>query len=396
MPPISNSKKIGLNNEKDVFHYINSNGPISRADISRQIGLSKPAVSSAVEKLLDKELVMEQPAASYDKVGRKPKVLRPDYKSGYFLSANVGENRMFFGASDLSGKITEKDSLETPAEWDAVVDITVRKIKSVLAWGDIPFSKILGISIGVPGVVNSESGEVTFSPNLEGPDPFPLRAKLSKKLSPQLYIENGDNLAALGEYYARDNEPESLVFLDISTGIGGGIILDGRLQRGFKYHAGEFGWLIHDKKFASNKETTSKGYMEYLATSDILREMISETISEKSGDSEEKVDINKITLDKVPQLYADHEEVKEIVDEWIINLSLAICNICAVLDPELIVLGGETSPVISEFLEKIKSDVKANSQRMPKIETSKIEPGVPMIGGIQLCFHHLEEILWDG
>ncbi|MFB6214778.1 MAG: MarR family transcriptional regulator, partial [Candidatus Bipolaricaulia bacterium] len=137
MTSISNSEKIGLNNEKNVFHYIRSNSPISRADISREIGLSKPAVSSAVEKLLDKELVLEESAISYDKVGRKPKVLKPNYKAGYFLSSHVGEHRMFFGVSDLSGKILAKDSMETPRKWGSVAKTAIKQIKSVFAWGDI-------------------------------------------------------------------------------------------------------------------------------------------------------------------------------------------------------------------------------------------------------------------
>ncbi len=395
MSSISNSEKIGLNNEKNVFHYIRSNSPISRADISREIGLSKPAVSSAVKKLLDKELVLEKSAISYDKVGRKPKVLEPNYKAGYFLSSHVGEHSMFFGVSDLSGKTLAKDSMETPREWDSVAETAIKQIKSVFAWADIPFSKILGLSIGVPGVANSETGEVTFSPNLKGPDPFPLGSRLSKKLSPKLYIENGDNLAALGEYYARDADPESLVFLDISEGIGGGIILDGKLQRGFQYHAGEFGWLVHDKEHARSKKESSKGYLEYLASSSSLRKNITGAIYENHGGRADETNRNKIGLDKVPKLYSDHEDVQEIVDDWIKDLSLAISNICAVLDPELIVLGGETSSLVAEFLENIKSTVKANSQRTPKIETSKIQSDVPMIGGIQLCLQNLDELLWN-
>lgn len=396
MTSISNSKQIGLNNEKNVFYYIRSNGPISRAEISREIGLSKPAVSSAVEKLLAKELVMEESTDSYDKVGRKPKVLKPNYQTGYFLSSHVGEHRMFFGISNLSGKILAKDSMETPEKWGAVTEAIIKQLKSVFAWGDIPFSKILGLSIGVPGVANSESGEVTFSPNLKGPDPFPLEARLSEKLSPKLYIENGDNLAALGEYYVRDTDPESLVFLDISEGIGGGIILNGKLQRGFQYHAGEFGWLIHDKEHARSKKEHTKGYLEYLASSSALRKNITGAISENHGRGTGESDRNKFALDKVTQLYSNHEDVQEIVDDWIKDLSLAISNICAVLDPELIVLGGETSSLVSEFLENIKSTVKENSQRTPKIETSKIQSDVPMIGGIQMCLQNLDELLWDG
>lgn len=397
MNEVTNPQEVGVQNEKAILHLIRKYGPMSRADISRKIGLSKPTVSVAVEKLLQRGLITEDSVSKdYDKVGRKPLILELNMQAAYFLCFDIGGTNISFGLSNLDGEILSRKTVSTPNNWNSIVEFIKQQFKNVEKWSSVSSNKIKAISLGVPGVVDPDKGIVSFAPNIHGSEKFNLKSVLAQEIPIPLFIENDVNLAALGEFRERKKQYSNLVYLTIGTGIGGGIILDNTLYRGAWNHAGEIGWLINDKNYLAGYPgypRSAQGYLEQVASGPSLIKKV----NRKASDSEPPFSSEQdgFTSENIAELYTIGGNAKKVVDDWTEEIAVAICNICAMLDPGAIVLGGRViNKSGSLFLTRIKKLVKNNVQRMPVIELSKLKEKAPLSGGVQFCLDRLDELFW--
>jgi predicted NBD/HSP70 family sugar kinase len=232
-------------NERTVLETIRSGAPISRAEISRRAGISKPTVSLALQSLLDAGLVRE--AASHDPGGPSYGALffEPVAEAALVLGVDVGARFLRGALCDLSGATRARHDVEMPVVdagtvLEAVIGLRDALVRSAGLSGDL----IDGAVVGVPGVVDATTGLVRLADNVPGLEGTAFGEDLEVQLGLPAQVENDINLAALGEQWrgvARG--VDDFAFLSIGTGLGAGVVLHGELHRGRHGAAGELDYV---------------------------------------------------------------------------------------------------------------------------------------------------------
>ncbi|MCD6318033.1 ROK family transcriptional regulator [Candidatus Aerophobetes bacterium] len=384
---VARPESMGRLNQSLVLDQIRINGPTSRAEIARETGLSKPSVSRAVDILLRKKLILrENFPKDQGKIGRKPEILKFNVKAAYFGSVDIGGTKITFGLGSLSEELLKKCHIRNPHNWDKIIKIIPEQIKKILKDTNIPQKKLKGIAIAAQGVVDIDKGTVSSSPNINGPERYPLREKLRKNLPVSIWIENDVNLAAIGEFWKEEEKYRNIVYISLGTAIGGAIIINGKLFRGANYYAGEVGWFVPGKDYLF-KNFGKFGCLEGLATGPALIKKAKEMVQRESF----KEDIfspltNEITPKKLFEAYKkDSKLAKNVVKEWIENLGITISNISSLLNPELIILEGGLTRSGGFFLDDLKRIVEWGTQIPPEIKISTLQGEAPLYGGLKLC-----------
>ncbi|HEY4388926.1 MAG TPA: ROK family transcriptional regulator [Ktedonobacteraceae bacterium] len=233
-------------NRRTILKSMFFDGTISRLDVSQRSGLSTGTVTNVINELLAEGIVLES-GYEASEGGRRRTILTLNPEYGYFLGGEVGETEIAIELFDLTlhklrdvrYPLSEKEN--NPAQ---IVQYIVEGATSLLRESQVPQDKILGLGLGLPGIVAYTDDEVVSAPAW-GWEPVPLKALLSAHVSYPLYIDNGAKTMALAEMQINPGSPtETLATLQIGTGIGAGIIYEGKLYRGATNSAGEWGHMI--------------------------------------------------------------------------------------------------------------------------------------------------------
>lgn len=164
----------------------------------------------------------------------------------FSVGADLGGTNLRIAAVDESGRMLEKISLGTRAQQgrEAVIRELCRAIQD-LTRKRVGASSFAGIGIGVPGIIYLKTGTLRQSPNLPGWEDYPVRDEIESLLGVQVFLENDANAAALGEkWIGLGRDINSLCMLTLGTGVGGGVVLDGKIWHGFLGMAGELGHIV--------------------------------------------------------------------------------------------------------------------------------------------------------
>jgi len=388
-------ESIGKLNKSLVLKQIRLHGPISRAEIARKTGLSKPSVSRSINILLRENLILREGTPEvHEKIGRKPEMLRFNNRAAFFISIDIGGTKITFGIGDLSGEILKEYQIENPHSWDEIVKLIFIETKKLLKSTKISYGDLKGVAVAAQGVVKIDEGTVTSAPNIMGPREYPLRDKLKEYLQTvPLWIENDVNLSAMGEFWRMQEKYKNIVYISIGTVIGGAIIINGKLFRGKNYYAGEIGWFIPDRGYLF-KELGEFGCLERLATGPALVEKTRRIIQKGYYKDDFLISNNSITPRKIFNAYKKGSVVaKQVVKEWIENLGITICNISSLLNPELVILEGGLTRSGGFFLKDLRRIVQWGCQVPPEIKISTLQHRAPLYGGLKLCIDNfLKEI----
>jgi predicted NBD/HSP70 family sugar kinase len=231
-------------NERTVLETIRSAAPISRAEISRRAGISKPTVSLALQSLLNAGLVRK---AVHDPDGPSygATFFEPVAEAALVLGVDVGARFLRGALCDLTGAIRARHDVELPVVDAATVLDAVTGLRDALVGAaGLPTDRIDGAVVGVPGVVDAGSGLVRLADNVPGLEGTAFGEELEVQLGLPAQVENDINLAALGEQWrgvARG--VDDFAFLSIGTGLGAGVVLRGDLHRGRHGAAGELDYV---------------------------------------------------------------------------------------------------------------------------------------------------------
>jgi predicted NBD/HSP70 family sugar kinase len=226
-------------NERTVYETIRLGAPISRAEISRQAGISKPTVSLALQALLDAGLVRET-----DLEPGRPRYgavfFEPVPEAALVLGLDLGARFLRGAICDLSGAVRARQDVELPSvDLEKALAAIAKLRTSLVEASGLPEERIDVAAVGVPGVVEP-SGRLSLASNVRGLEGRYFRDDLEELLGLPVTLDNDINLAARGEQWlgvARG--VDDFVFLSIGTGLGAGLVLRGELHRGRNGAAGE-------------------------------------------------------------------------------------------------------------------------------------------------------------
>ncbi len=264
----------------------------------------------------------------------------------YYLGVDLGGTNIAVGLVTEDGKIIASDSIPTLAEreYPEIVADMAKVCKKVVADAGVDMSEVASIGIGSPGSIDSENGVVLYANNLKF-NQAPIAAELKKHIDLPVNIENDANAAAYGEYIANGNGADDFVFITLGTGVGGGIIIDKKLYKGFNGIGGELGHitLVHNGKMCS---CGNPGCWEAYASVTALISQTKEAI-EKNPDSlmakiaEENGEVSGRTAFNAAK--AGDAAGQAVVDQYRDYVASGLVSIINIFQPERIVIGGGIS-----------------------------------------------------
>src|SRR3954452_7999679 len=231
-------------NQGALMQRLRDEGQLSRAQLARDTGLSKPTVSQALAELEAAGLVRAVGPAAPSR-GRTALLYEPDPTAGYVVGIDIGRAWIRIAVADLTGTILARSDTPNRARTAAaVVRSVAREARATVKQAGIGWGRVVHTVVGSPGVFDPTSGRLWHAPNLPDWSKPGLAAELRDALTPSTAIDNDANLAAVGERdFGRGRNARSFVYLELGTGLGIGIVIDGELYRGARGAAGEVGYI---------------------------------------------------------------------------------------------------------------------------------------------------------
>jgi glucokinase len=255
---------------------------------------------------------------------------------------------------DGDGTIRAAD--QRPSEADegpkAVIDRILASVHAAIDQSRITLDDITAVGVAAPGPVDFDRGVVLEAPNLAGWHDVPLGAILSEQLGLPSYLENDANAAAVGEHrFGAGRGVQQMIYLTISTGIGGGLILNGQLYRGVDGTAGELGHVVVDERGPLD-DCGMHGCLEILASGTAIARMAREAV--EAGESvylQRAARAGKLTAKEVEEAAdAGDPAARAILARASHYLGIALANYINIFNPELFVIGGGAARIRDDFI----------------------------------------------
>jgi predicted NBD/HSP70 family sugar kinase len=238
---VASSEGVRDINRRAVLNLIRTRQPISRADLARISGLQRSTISLIVEDLIDGHWVLEGPTGRLPR-GRRPTFLRLNDER-VIIGVDIRPLQITVALADVNGKFTSQEVMPTIANPRLAIDGVIERIQRLLR--SCRGKKVEGIGISLPGRVEPGSGRLVFAPNLQWTD-FDIAQAVEKATGFDVEMENAANACVLAAVWFDHIESRNLVVVTVSEGIGAGVLVNGRLARGFNGMAGEFGHVPLD------------------------------------------------------------------------------------------------------------------------------------------------------
>jgi len=361
----STATNVKTHNKISLLNHIRfTPGGISRADLARKMGLSRAAISSIVNDLLEINIIREAadgPATG----GRRAVLLEVNPDCGYVLGVDMGATHLGLVLADFSARVIAEDEYPFdvslgPHECLQIVDQQVREF---LDQNQFSLDDIVAIGVGVPGPVVSEKGGVIVPPIMPGWDNFPIRAHLETLWGHPVTLNNDSELGALGEWaYGAGRAEDNLLYIKVGYGIGAGLLLDGHIYSGATGSAGEIGHItINDQ--GPMCTCGNRGCLEALAGGRAIAEQ-----AKKAIQSGKRTQLSRIKpVEKITAMDVAFEARKgDLVAQEIITnagqyLGIAIASLINVVNPRMIVIGGGVAQMGDLLLEPIRRSAATRS-----------------------------------
>ncbi|BCL81799.1 glucokinase [Ktedonobacteria bacterium brp13] len=298
---------------------------------------------------------------------------------------------------------------------DRIIPRMCTAVHQALQEANVTIDQIAGIGIGAPGPLNGHTGVVYSPPNLPGWTNTPLRDIFFEKFTIPIFVENDANAAALGEYmFGAGRGSEEIVYVTISTGIGGGIISNGRLIQGIAGSGGELGHMAIDMH-GPRCNCGNIGCWESIASGTAIARRAHELIALGKGEAllnyaltQQKPDATADTPSDLQraQSYPTHlnarnvaeaaaagvAEAKQIIAEAAEGLGVGLVNVIHIFNPERIILGGSVINIGAPLLDPAKRVIAERAMKVPRetanIVLAKLGSDVGLIGAGALSYYN--------
>jgi predicted NBD/HSP70 family sugar kinase len=350
-------------NERTVLETIRAGAPISRAEISRRAGISKPTVSLALQSLLGAGLVREalqDPAGpSYGAVFFEPV---PD--AAFVLGLDLGARFLRGAVCDLAGEIRVRQDVELRgADADGALEAIAALHESLVAASKLPPERIDGV------VENGTRNLRLTTPNIPGLEGRPLGDELEERVGVPVTLENDVNLAAVGEQWlgvARG--VEDFAFLSVGTGMGTGLVLGGQLHRGHHGAAGEIDWALAG--LGDDVDPSSEGV-----------ELLTRRLSAERSVQTSLTAPYDVRLTFTAARSGD-PVAQAVVEEVARRIAAHIAPIAAVADVALVVLGGGIGTNSDLLLRPVRALLESWMPYPPRVEISSLGEAAVLMGAL--------------
>jgi glucokinase len=367
-----------LNLERVLAAAIDHEGEFTRAELIKVTGLSAPTVGTLASALIRDGLLNEL-GMGPSRGGRRPARMKFNAHYGFVAGIDIGPTRTRLGLADLRGQLITHRIVSTPSGDPASLLASIADEVKVLAKdADLACNRLLAVSAGAPGAVDPKRGMVVaLAPNLHGWSAVPVEAILRTALGAPVVVENDVNLAVLGEHWkgaARGHD--TCVFLQFGTGIGAGIMVNGQLYHGHRFLAGEIGLMCMGPQFV-DVDFGSRGCLETLTGLGAL----------KAQWHRDAADSPEWLADLFSAAANGDAAARKTVDEAGTIMGIAAANVCSVLDPSLVVLGGSLIAQGGALVDRVRCVISKIIPTPPPVVASDLDKDAPLWGSLLVATH---------
>jgi predicted NBD/HSP70 family sugar kinase len=329
----------------------------SRTDLADATGLNRATIGKIVDQLLEEGLVRDAGTTSHG-LGRPATLLEIDPAAGYLIGAELGVDYLDVILTDFSGRRLIDAQVDVAGEHGPTLAMRAleRLVDEVIAAAGVPPTSVLGLGVSVCGLVDEESGTIVHSPN-HGWSEVAIRADLARHHRFQVFIQNDAKISALGEeMFGIVKGEEDFVMVTGAAGIGVGIVTGGRLLRGSRGWAGEFGHMAMSVDGLPCR-CGGRGCWETIASERALLTRLAELGGEDADYLLPGTELTK-RWDRVARIAraaaAGDAVAAQAIRESGANLGLGIANIINALNPSVVVIGGSLSLAAELLLPEIR------------------------------------------
>jgi len=319
-------------------------------------------------------------------------------KKNFTIGVDLGGTNIVSAIVDYRGKIVNSLKVQTLAEKgkENTIKRVIEAIHKNISQSNIAPGDIIGIGIGAPGPLDIKKGIINFAPNLPGWRGVPLKKILEDEFNLKVVLENDANAAAWGERcFGVGRGVNNLVCFTLGTGIGGGIIINGKIYHGNNCGAAELGHITVNKDGPlcnCGNYGCLEAYSSATGIKNRIRNRIKEGIKSKflNIDNDDEL-LESLRLKLIFETARKGDKLtKDIVEEAITYLGIAIANIVNILNPEMVVLVGGITNEGEKLLTPIRNEVKKrafySNYKSLKIVIGELGGNAGVLGAAALAF----------
>ena len=363
-------------NARSILDLLREQGALHAAEIARLIGLSRPTTAEILRGLADVGLVQElTPGADDSKRARSVYEAISDVKIA--LAIDIGSKYIRAASGDLNLKMLSHSSI--PLKSLALKDLVAAMHAAVdasLKTSGYTIKDVATIVVGTPGVINQSTGIISIAGTIASLDGVDLASLIADEFGIRPKLENDINLVTVAEQFCgHGREIEDFAVLSVGSGLGSGLVVNGKLLRGHRGAAGEvffipFGDPLDTHRSQSNPSADSIAELARSLSKKIRKSSLSEPFS---------------TIDILAAAKAGDELAKAVVAVEAERIALYIAAISAVTDVELVVLSGGIGRQATFFLDQIQGLVSKVLPFPPRIEVSTLGDTGILIGALNIA-----------
>jgi predicted NBD/HSP70 family sugar kinase len=366
-----------------VIEAILHQGPISRARLAQVTGLSKQTTSEAV-RLLEAAGWVGVRGRTQGKLGRSAIDYELQADAAFVLGVDLGGAKIRAALADLSGAPVAETIAATDRRGGVHVIEQIGALRAeLIGRARIDPARLRFAVVGTPGIVEAATGAVQLAPNIAGLEAIDVVDLLRENLACEIVVENDINLAALGEqWHGHGQGPRNLAFIALGTGLGMGLVMDGRLIRGMRGAAGEIGYLpLGADPFA--RESRHTGALERaIGAHGIVARY-------EAAGGPKGLAVPAI----FERLAAGDGAAIAAIDETARLLALAAASVCAIVDPEQIVFGGSIG-ARPELIARVTSLIAQCMARPTPLAPSALQERATIVGALATGLSRLHNQLF--
>ncbi|MCF3105192.1 ROK family transcriptional regulator [Streptomyces roseoverticillatus] len=376
-------------NLERVVRAVRTAGSLTQAEIARTTGLSAATVSNIVRELKEGGTVEVTPTSSG---GRRARSVSLSGDAGVVVGVDFGHTHLRVAVGNLAQRVLAEDAepLDVDASAAQGLDRAEQLVRRLIDDAGIDPGKIIGVGLGVPGPIDVETGTLGSTAILPGWAGTNPRDELASRLSVPVHVDNDANLGALGELvWGAGRGASDLAYIKVASGVGAGLVINGQIYRGPGGTAGEIGHITLDE----SGPVCRCGNRGCLETFTAARYVLPLLHSAHGTD---------LTVARMVQLAREGDPgCRRVISDVGRHIGSGVANLCNLLNPRRVVLGGDLAPsgelVLAPIRESVSRYAIPSAARQLEVVPGALGGRAEVLGALALVLSEMgDSTLLDG
>lgn len=381
-------QNVRITNQNLIIDTIRRHDNATRSELSKLLKLSVPSVCTNVDQLVEFGIVRETEDDSTG-VGRKASRLRLNTRYGYIISIDLSNPCITVALSDLKPEVISEVKFDLEQfETEQLFSLLQEKIEELLSINELDASRLLVISISVPGRVNNESGIVQCGSYLQELGNVDFRTPLEEKFGAKVQLQKDINAAVIGEIsFGAAQGKDNAVFVSADVGVGLGIVLGGKLYSGSSHAAGEIeGYVMSAAEYAPGAAEEKPRLQQWTSVKALVDAVQADIEAGVPCSINGKVDFNAI----IQATQAGDELCVKHVRQAARAIAVFVTNMLYLLDLETVILGGGFVTLGPEYTDTVRAEVqRLRPGTAANIVNTGLKTKAVLLGGLSIGLENI-------